>query len=458
MSEFVASERVSVSKWSSSERVNALQRQIQIHIFHISTRYLAVVVKAWAERPESSDEEEESGSDQPRHKVKHKSFGRKFTKKVKSAGKKDDADDGKPRRRSIFKRAKPQGGEMSDNENNPGKKTNKETRRSSLFVRTKQLSGGSHSDTESYPMKKKKEKPRRGSLFVRPKSAKPASSFDNEGYSQERIIAELSSTKSTLNKDDKTRFTSVSDVDKNSDEERPKIHEHKPNIAKSHPKLSRLHYNSDNTDPRQDAEDITRVRPPNRLKPLPKTVSLSENKESTKSDEIPKDTRQKTVSQSRLKPFAIRRPDSEDEATDDDYQLSTDSGKPTKTRQDIDRNRLKPSNITEPISEDDATDDENIPNENEKKPKVNRQRVMELILRGTARAVGRLQHRAKLPKFNFEKYISYLQNVLPTIGFKIMGITVTWEMVSTLLFLEVSLLALFLQESIFGSLKAQVSL
>ena len=81
-----------------------------------------------------------------------------------------------------------------------------------------------------------------------------------------------------------------------------------------------------------------------------------------------------------------------------------------------------------------------------------------MVLRGAARAVGKLKHNAKKPKFNFEKYISYLQNVLPNIGFDIMGIIVTWNMVSAIIFLEVSVLALFVQESIFGNSKATVAL
>ena len=38
----------------------------------IYSRYLAVVVKAWAERPESSDEENESESDEAHHKKRDK--------------------------------------------------------------------------------------------------------------------------------------------------------------------------------------------------------------------------------------------------------------------------------------------------------------------------------------------------------------------------------------------------
>lgn len=91
-------------------------------------------------------------------------------------------------------------------------------------------------------------------------------------------------------------------------------------------------------------------------------------------------------------------------------------------------------------------------------PKRSRREVMDLVLRGAARAVGKLKHNAKKPRFNFEKYISYLQNVLPNIGFDIMGIIVTWNMVSAVIFLEVSVLALFVQESIFGNSKATVTL
>lgn len=91
-------------------------------------------------------------------------------------------------------------------------------------------------------------------------------------------------------------------------------------------------------------------------------------------------------------------------------------------------------------------------------PKRSRREVMDMVLRGAARAVGKLKHNAKKPKFNFEKYISYLQNVLPNIGFDIMGIIVTWNMVSAIVFLEVSVLALFVQESIFGNSKATVAL
>ncbi|KXJ21322.1 uncharacterized protein LOC110254289 [Exaiptasia diaphana] len=78
------------------------------------------------------------------------------------------------------------------------------------------------------------------------------------------------------------------------------------------------------------------------------------------------------------------------------------------------------------------------------------------VLRGSIRVVGRLQHQRKITKFNFEKYISYLQHVTPGSGFKIGALLVTWEKVSTSLFLLTSIVAVFLQETIFGNQKPNV--
>ena len=74
----------------------------------------------------------------------------------------------------------------------------------------------------------------------------------------------------------------------------------------------------------------------------------------------------------------------------------------------------------------------------------------------SARVVGRLQYNRKRAKFNFEKYISYLEKVSKDTGFSIFGIVVTWELASSLLFLVISLVALFVQESIFGNAKSTI--
>ena len=77
---------------------------------------------------------------------------------------------------------------------------------------------------------------------------------------------------------------------------------------------------------------------------------------------------------------------------------------------------------------------------------------------GSARFVGKLQHKRKLPKFNFEKYISYLDKVSRNVGFSIGVVLVTWELVSTVFFFLISLIALFLQESIFGKAKSTITI
>lgn len=76
------------------------------------------------------------------------------------------------------------------------------------------------------------------------------------------------------------------------------------------------------------------------------------------------------------------------------------------------------------------------------------------VLFSSARIVGKLQYNRKQAKFNFEKYIAYLEKVIKETGFFIFGIIMTWELASSLLFLVISLVALFVQESIFGNAKS----
>ena len=54
-------------------------------------------------------------------------------------------------------------------------------------------------------------------------------------------------------------------------------------------------------------------------------------------------------------------------------------------------------------------------------------------------------------RFNFSKYLSYLETMRSAVGFSISGIMVTWDLVSTTLFFVFSIVAVFVQESIFGS-------
>lgn len=76
----------------------------------------------------------------------------------------------------------------------------------------------------------------------------------------------------------------------------------------------------------------------------------------------------------------------------------------------------------------------------------------------SARFVGKLQHRRKLPKFHFEKYILYLDKVSRNVGFSIGVVLVTWELVSAVFFFLISLIALFVQESIFGKAESTIKM
>ena len=58
---------------------------------------------------------------------------------------------------------------------------------------------------------------------------------------------------------------------------------------------------------------------------------------------------------------------------------------------------------------------------------------------------------------NFEKYISYLDKVR-NVGFSIGVVLMTLELVSTVFFFLISLIALFLQESIFGKAKSTITI
>ena len=76
----------------------------------------------------------------------------------------------------------------------------------------------------------------------------------------------------------------------------------------------------------------------------------------------------------------------------------------------------------------------------------------------SARLVGKLQHRRKLVKFHFEKYITYLDKVSRNVGFSIGVVLVTWELVSAVFFFLISLIALFVQESIFGKAESTIKI
>lgn len=57
----------------------------------------------------------------------------------------------------------------------------------------------------------------------------------------------------------------------------------------------------------------------------------------------------------------------------------------------------------------------------------------------------------KKKKFNFEKYIIYLESILPTVGFSVGGVVITWDGVSFFTVLLLTLVGIFAQEAFFGS-------
>lgn len=64
------------------------------------------------------------------------------------------------------------------------------------------------------------------------------------------------------------------------------------------------------------------------------------------------------------------------------------------------------------------------------------------------------QQNKKKSKFNFKAYVMYLKGLIRGVGFSVGGIVLTWEKVSGLGILLVSVLAVFIQEVVFGSRKS----
>lgn len=81
------------------------------------------------------------------------------------------------------------------------------------------------------------------------------------------------------------------------------------------------------------------------------------------------------------------------------------------------------------------------------------------VFSGSARFIGKLRHKKNFRrKFHFEKYIMYLEKVSRREGFSIGVVLITWELVSALFFFLISLIALFIQESIFGKAESTIKI
>ena len=57
-------------------------------------------------------------------------------------------------------------------------------------------------------------------------------------------------------------------------------------------------------------------------------------------------------------------------------------------------------------------------------------------------------------KFNFKSYVMYLQGLIKEVGFSVGGMILSWEKVSSIGILWVSVLAIFIQEIVFGNRKS----
>ncbi|XP_068722966.1 uncharacterized protein [Montipora capricornis] len=57
-------------------------------------------------------------------------------------------------------------------------------------------------------------------------------------------------------------------------------------------------------------------------------------------------------------------------------------------------------------------------------------------------------------KFNFKSYVMYLQGLISEVGFSVGGMVLSWEKVSSIGILWVSVLAIFIQEIVFGNRKS----
>ena len=66
------------------------------------------------------------------------------------------------------------------------------------------------------------------------------------------------------------------------------------------------------------------------------------------------------------------------------------------------------------------------------------------------RAAGKWQKRRKRHRFNYDKYIQYVDKYLPQVGFTIGGLIMTWSQVAGYALFLASAVAVFAQEAFFG--------
>ena len=114
------------------------------------------------------------------------------------------------------------------------------------------------------------------------------------------------------------------------------------------------------------------------------------------------------------------------------------------------------NNNGEPQRPTAASTDQNCFNPRGKNPAKQNNITKFSTLVSAAKAVSKMK-RATKRRFNFDKFLSYLESMRPIVGFSIGGVIVTSDLVSTILFLIFSIVAVLVQESIFGSQKSTLN-
>ncbi|EDO30881.1 predicted protein [Nematostella vectensis] len=73
------------------------------------------------------------------------------------------------------------------------------------------------------------------------------------------------------------------------------------------------------------------------------------------------------------------------------------------------------------------------------------------FLTGMAKTFHKWRTKTKKKKhFNYEKYITYLESILPTVGFSVGGVIITWNGIYTFIVIMTFLVGVFAQEAFFG--------
>lgn len=127
-------------------------------------------------------------------------------------------------------------------------------------------------------------------------------------------------------------------------------------------------------------------------------------------------------------------------------QLTSGSGDTMKTSSEFSRRSSDGEKITEQLKV--LSREENNHTTGEKKDSPRRAN----FLTGMAKTFHQWRTKTKKKrKFNYEKYIIYLESILPTVGFSIGGVIITFNGIYTFIVVLSFLVGVFAQEAFFGN-------